>query len=119
MAKDYPAVENHEWDGQWTTSMRRCPACKGSLGMSFVCEMKHVTKFLCPHCWATVRLDPSQFLRWTVGGALAGVGAVFGFAIAIHASPLRLGDLWGLPVVMSAVAGRFLPRLNVEDPPLT
>ena len=82
-------------------------------------EMKHVTKFLCPRCWATVHLNPSQFLAWTIGGGLVGAGAVLGFAIAMHVPFLRLGDVWGFPVIVSAVAGRFLPRLNVEDPPLT
>jgi hypothetical protein len=98
--------------------MRRCPACKKWLGRSFVFEMKHVMRFLCPRCWATVHLDPAQFIACTLGGALFGAGLLVSVALAWHVPLTRLGQTWLLIVGLASIAGRFLPRLEVEDPPL-
>jgi hypothetical protein len=54
--------------------VRRCPACRRRLGLSFVFEVRHILRFLCTRCWATVHLDPVQFVACTIAGGLFGVG---------------------------------------------
>jgi hypothetical protein len=80
--------------------------------------MKHIMRFLCTRCWATVHLDPVQFVAYTVAGAIFGALVVLGVALAGHLHLTDLGGVWGLVVCPAALAGRFLPKLLVEDPPL-
>jgi hypothetical protein len=105
--------------GQLTAvRMRRCPACRRRLGMSFIFEMKHITRFLCTRCWATIHLGPVEFATYTVAGGVLGIIAIAGIALAGHSRLPDLGGAWGFIVCPAALAGRFLPKLVVEDPPL-
>jgi hypothetical protein len=58
--------------------------------MSFILEMKHITRFLCTRCWATIHLDPVEFATYTVAGGALGVVVVAGIALAGH---LRFTDV--------------------------
>ena len=96
--------------------MRRCPACRRNLGTSFIFEMRHITRFLCTKCWATIHLRPIQFVAYTIGGGAFGVGLVLGIAMAGKVRFANLGGAWALVAICAALAGRFLPKLEVEDP---
>ena len=86
--------------------------------MSFIFEMKHITRFLCTRCWATIHLDPVEFVTYPVAGGVLGALLVAGIALAGQLRLTDLGGAWGFIVCPAALAGRFLPKLVVEDPPL-
>ncbi len=87
--------------------------------MSFILEMKHITRFLCTRCWATIHLDLVEFATYTVAGGVLGAVVVAGIALAGHLRFTDLGGACSLIVCLAALAGRFLPKLVVEDPPLS
>jgi hypothetical protein len=98
--------------------MRICPACGRRLPLLSVLEPTRLLTLLCRRCWATVRSNRSKFVTSTVVGAMFGVGGVLGLATAGKVKFTDAGGLWSLVMLSSLAAGRLLPTLEVEDPPL-
>jgi hypothetical protein len=87
------------------------------LGLLTVVNFSHGLTFSCRRCWATLRLNPSQFVSATLVGGLAGIGIVVAVALVSHLSVYDSPGIFSIVVAAAALAGRFLPALEVEDPP--
>jgi hypothetical protein len=98
--------------------MRKCPACQQRLSILGVFEPTRLLKILCRNCWATVRLNPPQFVAYTIAGGLSGVGIVIGLVAAGGVKFTDVGGLWSLVMLLMFASGRLFPVLEVEDPPL-
>jgi len=99
--------------------MRRCPSCGRRLPLLTIVDPTHLLTFLCQRCWATLRLNAAEFAKLTIAGAAVG------FAIILVLLPLsgvgwsNLSMLFYFPLAGGWFAGRFFPRVDVEDPPIS
>ena len=99
--------------------MRRCPACGVRLPFLTVVDPTRLLTFLCGRCWATVRLNPGDFARYTFRGALLGLAIIVALFVLGLARVYDLGNLFWFPLAGGWIGGRFFPRLEVQDPPIS
>jgi hypothetical protein len=98
--------------------VRKCPACKTRLPLLTITDPTGVLTFLCPRCWATVRLNPVEFATYTIAGALVGIAIGIVLFAVKRAAWEGVELLFYLSVAGGWIGGRLFPRLEVEDPPI-
>ena len=98
--------------------MRRCPACGRRLPLLTFVDPTDLLTFLCKRCWATLRLNPAEFAKYTIAGAAVGIAIILVLLPLSGVGWSNLGMLFYFPLSCGWFGGRFFPRLEVEDPPV-
>jgi len=98
--------------------VRRRPACRSRLPILTVTDPTRLLRFLCRRCWATLRPNPAEFARYTLVGAMLGLAVVLLLFMILAAGPYDLANIFYFPLAGGWIGGRFLQRLEVEDPPI-
>ena len=99
--------------------MRQCPACGRRLPLLTIADPTHLLTFLCKRCWATVRLNPQEFVKHTIVGAAVALAIILVLLPLSGAGWSNLGLLFYFPLAGGWIGGRFFPRLEVQDPPIS